>query len=110
MPDYMWMKTGQPTHGEGESPNFWYDGIEQKWGVMEILHTTGIHKQVGDPKKVRKKGSTFCPPKKGDIGELTFFSIFFPTVEKTGNSQMITAWYKTYLRCFGGEMKKKSEL
>ena len=22
---------------------------------MEILHTTGIHKQVGEPKKVRKK-------------------------------------------------------
>jgi hypothetical protein len=32
--------------------------------ITEILHTTGIHKQVGDPKKVRKKGSTFCPHKR----------------------------------------------
>jgi hypothetical protein len=22
MPDYLWMKTGQPTHGEGESPSY----------------------------------------------------------------------------------------
>ena len=22
MPDYMWMKMGQPTHGEGESPYY----------------------------------------------------------------------------------------
>ena len=22
MPDYLWMKTGQPTHGEGGSPSY----------------------------------------------------------------------------------------
>jgi hypothetical protein len=43
---------------------------------MEILHTTGIHKQVGDPTKVRKKVPPFAT-KKGGIGGLTFFSIFF---------------------------------
>jgi hypothetical protein len=32
--------------------------------IMEILHTTGIHKQVGDPNKVRKKVPPFAPPKK----------------------------------------------
>ena len=43
---------------------------------MEILHTTGIHKQVGDPKKVRKKVPPFAPPQKGEIGGLTFFNFF----------------------------------
>jgi hypothetical protein len=60
---------------------------------MEILHTTGIHEQVGDPKKVRKKGSTFCPPKKGR-SEGSAFVQFFSIMEKTGNTQMIAAWYK----------------
>jgi hypothetical protein len=31
--------------------------------IMEILHTTGIHKQVGDPKKARKKVQPFAPQK-----------------------------------------------
>ena len=47
---------------------------------MEILHYTGIHKQVGDPKKVRKKGSTFCPPKKVRSEDSPFFQLF-PIVE-----------------------------
>ena len=46
-------------------------GMAGRWGKsifkmlirkkMEILHTTGIHKQVGDPKKVRKKVPPFAP-------------------------------------------------
>jgi hypothetical protein len=40
---------------------WWY---RTKMRGKGILHTTGIHKLVVDPKKVRKKGSTFCPPKK----------------------------------------------
>ena len=48
---------------------------------MEILHITGIHKQVGDPKKVGKKGSTFCPQKKVRSEGSPFFSI----VENTGS-------------------------
>jgi len=47
---------------------------------MEILHNTGIQKQVGDPKKVRKKGSTFCPPKKVRSEGSPFFQLF-PIVE-----------------------------
>ena len=42
-----------------------------------ILHTTGIHKQVGAPKKVRKKGLHLLCFEKGEIGGLTFFSPFF---------------------------------
>jgi hypothetical protein len=30
MPDYLWIKTGLLTHGEGERPSYGYDGIEQK--------------------------------------------------------------------------------
>ena len=44
--------------------------------IMGILHTTGIHKQVGEPKKVRKKVQPFVT-KKSEIGGLTFFSTFF---------------------------------
>ncbi len=41
--------------------------------IMEILHTTGIHEKLGDPKKVRKKGPTFCPPKKVRLEGSPFF-------------------------------------
>ena len=34
--------------------------------IMEILHTTGIHKQVGDPKNVRKKVPPFALKKRWD--------------------------------------------
>ena len=61
---------------------------------MEILHTTGIHKQVGDPNKVRKKVPPFAPPKKVRLEGSPFFN-FFPIMENTGNTQMIAAWYKT---------------
>ena len=74
--------------------------------IMEILHTTGIHKQVRDPKKVRKKGSTFCLPKMVRSESSPFFN-FFLIMENTCNTQMIAAWYKTYIQHFGKEMKKK---
>jgi hypothetical protein len=74
--------------------------------IMEILHTTGIHKHVGDPKKVRKKRFHLLPPIKGEI-EGSLFSIFSLIVVNTGNTQMIAAWYKTYIRCFGEEMKQR---
>jgi hypothetical protein len=45
--------------------------------IMEILHTTGIHKQVGDPKKVRKKVPPFGPPKRWDWRAHLFFNFFF---------------------------------
>ncbi len=67
---------------------------------MEILHTTGIHKQVGDPKKVRKKVPTFAPPQKV---RAHLFSIFF----SVGNTQMIAARDKTYIHRFGEETKKR---
>ena len=74
---------------------------------MKILHTTtGIRNQVGDPKKVRKIVPPL-PPKKGEIGGLTFFSFFFPIVVYTGNTQMIAAWYKTYIGRFDEETEKK---
>jgi len=47
---------------------------------------------------------------KGEIGGLTFFSTFFSIVEKTGNTQMIACWYKTYRRRIGEETGKKGEL
>jgi hypothetical protein len=46
-----------------------------------ILHSTGIHKQVVDPKKVRKKVQPFAP-KKGEIGGLAFFSTFISLWKK----------------------------
>ncbi len=61
--------------GDGVSPAYLPDFNER-----DIPHNTGIHKQVGEPKKVRKKVSTFCVPKKGEIGGLTFFSTFFSIV------------------------------
>ena len=56
---------------------------------MEILHTTGIHKQGVDQKKVkkvRKKGSTFCPPEKVSLEGSPFFN-FFSIVEKQAISK-----------------------
>ena len=44
--------------------------------IMEILHTSGIHKQVGEPKKVRKKVQTFVT-KKGESRVLAFLLLFF---------------------------------
>ena len=48
---------------------------------MEILHTTGIHKQVVDPKMVRKKVPPFAP-QKGEIEGLTFFQLFLQLWKK----------------------------
>jgi hypothetical protein len=73
--------------------------------IMEILNTTGIHKQVGEPKKVRKKVQPFVT-KKGEIGGLTFF-LLFSIVEKTGNTQMIAAWYKAYIGQISKETREK---
>jgi hypothetical protein len=35
------------------------------------------------------------------------FLNFFSIVEKTGNLQMLASWYKTYIRRFGEDAKKK---
>ena len=48
-------------------------------------------------------------PRKGEIGGLTFFSTFFSIVEKTGNIQMLASSYKTYIRRFGEDAKKKEK-
>jgi hypothetical protein len=77
---------------------------------MEILHTTGIHKQVGDPKKVRKQGSTFCPPKKVRSEGSPFSPPFFQSWKKTGNTKMIACRYKTYIRHIGEETKNKEKV
>jgi hypothetical protein len=45
--------------GDGVSPSYLLDFNER-----DIPHTTGIQKQVGEPKMVRKKVSPFCVPKK----------------------------------------------
>ena len=45
--------------GDGVSRSYLLDFHESN-----IPHTIGFHKQVGEPKKVRKKVSTFCGPKK----------------------------------------------
>ena len=74
---------------------------------MEILHTTGIHKQVRGSKEGEKKRFNLLPPQKGEIRGLTFFSTFFSIVEKTGNTQMLASWYKTYIRHFGKDAEKK---
>ena len=58
--------------GDGVSPSYLLDFNER-----DIPHTTGIHKQVGEPKKVRKKVSTFCVPKKVRSEGSPFFSPFF---------------------------------
>jgi hypothetical protein len=75
--------------------------------MREIFHIIGIHKQVGEPKKVRKKGLHLLCFEKGEIGGLTFFSTFFSMVEFFGNTQMIARRYKTYIRRFGEEREKK---
>ena len=62
--------------GDGVSPSYLLDFNER-----DILHTTGIHKQVGAPKKVRKKGSHLLCFEKGENGGLTFFFTFFSIVE-----------------------------
>ena len=77
MPDYPWIGWGEPTHGGGGRPSYSHNGIKQRWEAMAILHTTGIHKQVGAPKKVRKKGAHLLCFEKGENGGLTFFSPFF---------------------------------
>jgi hypothetical protein len=56
----------------GHSPSYLLDFYER-----DILHTTGIHKQVNGPKKVRKKVSTFCVSKKVRSEDSPFFSPFF---------------------------------
>jgi hypothetical protein len=61
--------------GDGVSPSYLLDFNER-----DILHTTGIHKQVGAPKKVRKKGAHLLCFEKGENGGLTFFT-FFSIVE-----------------------------
>jgi hypothetical protein len=63
--------------GDGVSPSYLLDFNEQ-----DILHTKGIHKQVGAPKKVRKKGSNLLCFKKGEIGGSPFFSPFFQSWNK----------------------------
>jgi len=55
--DGMAAAAGQ---GDGVSPSSYLLDFNER----DIPHTTGIHKQVGEPKKVRKKVSTFCVPKK----------------------------------------------
>jgi hypothetical protein len=63
-------------------------GIKQRWEAMAILNTTGIHKQVGEPKKVRKKVSTFCVPKKVKSEGSPFSPPFFQSC----NKQAISKW------------------
>jgi hypothetical protein len=62
--------------GDGVSPSYLLDFNER-----DILHTTGIHKEVGAPKKVRKKGAHLLGFEKGENGGLTFFFTFFSIVE-----------------------------
>ncbi len=45
-------------------------------------HTTGIHKEVGEPKKVRKKVSAFCVPKKVRSEGSPFSPPFFQSWNK----------------------------
>jgi hypothetical protein len=52
---------------------------------MEILHTTGIHKQGVDQKKVKKV------KKRLHHQRAHLFFNFFSIVEKTGNIQMLAS-------------------
>jgi hypothetical protein len=77
--DGRWRRNGRQDsraaaagQGDGASPSYLLDFHESN-----IPHTTGIHKQVGEPKKVRKKGSNHLCFEKGENGGLTFFSPFF---------------------------------
>jgi hypothetical protein len=58
--------------GDGVSPSYFLDFNER-----DIPHTAGIHKQAGEPKKVRKKVSTFCVSKKVRSEGSPFFPPFF---------------------------------
>ena len=58
--------------GDGVSLSNLFDFNER-----DIPHTTGIHKQVGAPKKVRKKGAHLLCSEKGEIGSSPFSPPFF---------------------------------
>jgi len=59
---------GRGSAGDGVSPSYLLDFNER-----DILHTTGIHKQVGAPKKVRKKGAhLLCSKKKVRLASAMF--------------------------------------
>jgi len=75
---------------------------EWKFYILQEFINRGWIKKV---KKVRKKGSTFCPPEKVRSEGSPFIN-FFSIVEKTGNIQMLASWYKAYIRRFGEDMKK----
>jgi len=64
--------------GDGVSPSPYLLDFNER----DILHTTGIHKQVGAPKKVRKKGAHLLCSEKGENGGLTFFHFFFQSWNK----------------------------
>jgi hypothetical protein len=69
---------GRPRQvGDGVSPSYLLDFNER-----DIPHTTGIHKQVREPKKVRKKVSTFCVPKKVRSEGSPFSPPFFQSWNK----------------------------
>jgi len=59
--------------GDGVSPSSYLLDFNER----DILHSTGIHKQVGAPKKVRKKVHTFCVPKKVRMEDSPFFHFLF---------------------------------
>jgi len=63
--------------GDGVSLSNLFDFNER-----DIPHTTGIHKQVGEPKKVRTKVSTFCVPKKVRSEGSAFSPPFFQSWNK----------------------------
>ena len=70
-------RAGTARQGDGVSPSYLLDFNER-----DIPHTTGIHKQVGEPKKVRKKVSTFCVPKKVRSEGSPFSPPFFQSWNK----------------------------
>ena len=49
--------------------------------INNILHTTGIHKEIKKDKKGEKKRFNVLCSEKGEIGGLTFFSTFFSVVK-----------------------------
>jgi len=64
--------------GDGVSPSSYLLDFNER----DILHTIGIHKQVGAPKKVRKKGAHLLCFEKGENGGLTSFFTFFQSWNK----------------------------
>jgi hypothetical protein len=88
--------------GDGVSPSYLLDFNER-----DIPHTTGIHKQVGEPKKVRKKVSTFCVSKKVRLAHLFFH---LSIVEFFGNTQMIARRYNLHTTFPKRGEKKKGNL